>query len=346
MQKFALLLGSFVPVALGSTATTAALTGTQIERAAVLSMALDPDYAKSRLGVRMLGFLFAQDDVACDAIAEKLLNSNPSNHLTADAMTWYVKTLRDACAPRYHDALVLVRERSAVKKLNEHIDAALAAQDPTAPQYRADSVDLLALQIDLMQQLAGVKGSPAAARAMPLGATLGAVLQKGGMPRDLAEVTIQVARWGHQDMLAAHYDGGMLVFSRSVPARQWLLVETLRELLSVREIYDGSRFDIAQGLACLRGFDFRSYVKMRARDIRDDGGLLWVLTRRMSRIPAPTDPFEEDGMLVGVKLIAVSRHPDAVRMLREIGAAPGDRVPTLARAYAEKLGRRATQAGA
>ena len=65
--------------------------------------------------------------------------------------------------------------------------------------------------------------------------------------------------------------------------------------------------------------------------------MLWALADRLTRVPFPADRYEEDGMLLGIKLIVLSRHPDSLKMLQQIGAAPGDDIPEEARAYARKV---------
>ena len=132
----------------------------------------------------------------------------------------------------------------------------------------------------------------------------------------------------------------MLIFRRDYTRNRWVVGETLDELAPASETYQGKDFGIAQSIVCLRGQMFRGYIKQHGRQIRRDPGLLWALANRLTRVPFPSDRFEEDGMILGVKLITTSGNPDALKMLRQIGAAPGDDVPAEARAYANKLERK------
>ncbi|HTU64939.1 MAG TPA: hypothetical protein VMF52_03225 [Steroidobacteraceae bacterium] len=337
----ALVLGALV--SLPGAAAPAAPTPSDLERSVFLSMLLDPDYAKSRLGARILGQQFQQDDFVCDHIAEKLLKEPavPANGTVLDAIQWYIVTIRESCSGRYHDVLTQSRRRFTHEKLLKHIDAALAVPvDTSVTQYKEGGVDLLSRQIDLMQELGALRQSSASARGMAPGSTFGEVLERAGYPQDLTQLNYRVARYGRSNALVAHYrNGGMLIFRRDYARRHWVLGETLDELAPVSETYKGKDFGIAQSVACLRGTMFRGYIKGQGRRIRADNGLLWSLANRLTRVPFPSDKFEEDGMLVGVKLITTSRDPEALTMLRQIGAAPGDDIPEEARAYARKLER-------
>jgi hypothetical protein len=326
----------------------AAASPSELERSVFLLMALDPDYAKSRLGARILGQQFVRDDAVCDVIAERLLKEPPvpANAVAADAIQWYVVAIREACYGRYHDTLTIARQRFTHPKILKHIDAALAVPvDISVAQYKEGGVDLLTQQIDLMQQLGTLRGSSASARGMTLGSTFGDVLDRAGLPQDLEQLSYIIARYGHTNALVAHYrNAGMLIFRRDYVRKHWVLGETLDELAPVSATYEGTQFGIAQTIACMRGRMFREYIKRHGRKIRRDSGLLWTLANRLTRVPFPSDRYEEDGMLVGVKLIAGSRDPEALQMLRQIGAAPGEDIPAEARAYARKLERNALPA--
>jgi len=89
-----------------SNVEAATLAPSELEKAVFLSMTLDPDHSKSRLGVRILGQEFPKDDSICDAIAEKLLKEPPipADGVALDAMQWYIVTIRERCSGRYHDA--------------------------------------------------------------------------------------------------------------------------------------------------------------------------------------------------------------------------------------------------
>jgi hypothetical protein len=161
------------------------------------------------------------------------------------------------------------------------------------------------------------------------------------MPQDLSSLTLRIARYGRPSVLGAHYAGvGVLIFRRA-EGNRWLLADTLEELYSVADTYKGKHFGIAQSLACLRGETFRVYVKDHGREIRRDADLAWALAHRLSRTPESADRLEEDGMLVAVKLLVTSRQPDTLAMLKQIGAAPGEKGPQLARDYAAKIEREA-----
>ena len=102
----------------------------------------------------------------------------------------------------------------------------------------------------------------------------------------------------------------------------------------------GSNFAVAQSIACMRALPFRDYVKTHNRVIRSDTQLMWALADRMSATPFPADDFEEDGMLVSLAWIYASRNPESLEMLRKVAAAAGDKIPKVAREYADKLATR------
>jgi len=191
-----------------------------------------------------------------------------------------------------------------------------------------------------MQVLGNLRQSSASARGVTEGTTFGEVLERAGYPQDLAQLNYRIARYGRSNALAAHYrNAGMLIFRRDYNRNRWVLGETLDELAPVSETYQGKDFGVAQSVVCLRGQMFRGYIKQHGRQIRRDSGLLWALANRLTRVPFPADRFEEDGMILGIKLITTSGNPEALKMLKQIGAAPGDDVPAEARAYAGKLER-------
>jgi len=327
----------------------ASLSAEQIERAVFLHMTLSPDYEKSRLGVRILGQQFPNEDSLCDYVAERLLKEPIAPRgVAVDAISWYVNTLRDSCSTRYRDTLTLARQRYTDEKIIKYLDLALATPvTASVEQYKEGGVDLLSRQMELEQQLIELKRTGGSnLSGVVLGMPFGEVLQRAGVPQDLSSLTLRIARYGRADVLVAHYAGsGMLMFRRDPTGGKWLLADTFDEIYPVSETYKGPQFAVAQSLACLHGESFREYVKTHGRAIRQDVGLTWALTNRLSKTPFPADRYEEDGMLVGLKLIVTSRHPEKLDMLKQIGAAPGDKVPEAARAYVTKLeGRTATPA--
>jgi hypothetical protein len=340
-RVFWLALVAGVVVVCNANAAASRFTPSEIERAAFLSLALDPDYVKSKLGVRILGQEFPGDDAICDVIAERLLKEPPApaDRAAFDAYQWYVVIIRDKCSGRYHDTLTTVRERVTNEKLLKHVDVALAAPvDFTVPQYKEGGVDLLDKQIDVMQMLGTLPNASASARGTPEGTTFGEVLERAGFPQELTQMNFRIARYGRSNAMVANYrNGGMLIFRRDFTRNRWVVGEALEELGPVSEKYQGANFGVAQAVASLRGTMFRGYIKGNARKIRADPGILWALADRLTRVPFPSDRYEEDGMLLGIKLIVLSRHPDSLEMLQQIGAAPGDDIPAEARAYARKV---------
>jgi hypothetical protein len=326
----------------GAAVNAASLTPSELERAVFLSMTLDPDYDKSRIGVRILSQRYPQDDEICDHVAEKALKAPAStSSIATDAISWYVRTLSESCNPRYNDTLALVRQRQTHEKIVKFLDLALAkpATAPAVAQYKEGTIDLLAAQLELMQMLSGRQQVRGSAAGIAPGSTLGEVLGRAGIPRELAPMTLRIAKYGRKSVLAAHYDGtGLLMFTRE-GASQWVLADVLDELAPVGDLYKGPNFGVAQSLATLRGQAFRLYVKAKAREVRRDRELLWVLTQRVANSPFASDKFEADGLMVAVEVIAGSRHPEAVAMLKTIAASPGEDVPKRAGAYAEKLER-------
>lgn len=321
----------------------ASLPADQLERAIFLSMMLSQDSEKSRMGVRILGQRFPNDDSVCDHIAERLLKaSDPASRVAVDTIAWYVTTIRESCSSRYRNALTLARQRYTNEKITKHLDEALAIP-VTSPveQYAEGGVDLAARDAELQKLLSSIGNSSKTAGGIEPGATFGEVVQRAGVPQELTSMTLRVARYGRQSALVAHYSGSGLLMFRRAAGDQWTLVDSFAELFPVSETYKGTQFGIAQSLACLRGETFRVYLKTHAREIRQDPGLMWALTHRLIATPFPADDFEEDGMLVAVKLIASSRHAESLDMLKQIGAAPGEDVPEAARDYARKLARQA-----
>jgi hypothetical protein len=319
----------------------APVTPADLERVVFQSMMMSPDFERSRLGLRMFFLQFPQDDAACDYVAERLLKEPPPRDgVAADTIAWHVRTLNESCSPRYHDTLVLAQQRFTHKKIAEHIALALAKPaDSSVPQYAEGGVDLLARQLDIEQQLSELQRAGAhGLERVTTGMLLGEVLELAGIPRDFSSLTLRVARWGHQTVLAAHYAGsGMLIFRRDFTRNRLVLADTFDEQFPVGETYKGSNFAMAQSIACMRALPFRDYVKIHGRTIRPDTQLMWVLANRMSATPFPADDFEEDGMLVSLEWIYTSRDAESLEMLRKVAASPGDKIPRTARAYADKL---------
>ncbi len=325
-----------------SGAIAATPTPSELERAVFLSMALDSNHDKSRIGVRILSQRYPKDDELCDYVAEKLLKEPAStSSIATDAISWYVRVLSEHCNSRYNDTLALVRQRQTHEKIVKHLDLALArpANGTAVAQYKEGSVDVQATQIELLRMLSGRQQKRGAGAGIAPGVTLGEVLDRAGLPRELAPMTLRVAKYGRKSVLAAHYEGtGLLMFTR-LGAADWILADVFDELVPVNAAEQGPHFVVAQSLACLRGQALRIYVKSEARVIRQHRGLLWTLAERIAASPFPSDKFEEDGLMVGIEVIAGSRHPEAVAMLKKIGASPGEDFPKRARAYAEKLER-------
>jgi hypothetical protein len=320
------------------------LTAEQLERSAFLSLALSQDFKDARLGVRILGQQYPYDDSHCDFVAERLLKdaklADEQNAMAIDSIAWYVVTLRDFCSRRYREALTIARQRYANPKIVKNLDIALAAQDGDVEQYQEGGVDLVARRNELKGQFAALERPGADVSGIAPGTPLGEVLARAGMPRALSSITLRVGRFGQAEALAAHYAGSaLLVFRRDGTPLRWLFVDAFDELYPVDESYQGERFGVAQALASLRGEMFRGYVKDEILTIRGDSTLMWALTHRLSKLPFPSDRFEEDGMLVGLELIKDSRHRESPAMLKEVGAAPGGKIPRTARSYARALAR-------
>lgn len=338
IARFALASGALL-VSYGAQA--APLTPVELERVVFQSMVMSPDPERVRLGLRMLFLQFPNDEADCDYVAERLLKEPPpKNGVAADTTAWYVRTLNGSCPPRYHDTLVLAKQRLTHKKIAEHIEVALAKPvDSSVPQYAEGGVDLLARQLEVEQRLVEIQRSgkyhlDGVATSMPLGE----VLERAGLPRDFSSVSMRIARYGHQTVLAAHYAGSsMLIFRRDFSRNRLVLVDRFDEQFPVSESYQGPNFSVAQSIACMRALGFRDYIKNHSRVIRAETQLLWALANRAAATPFPADDFEEDGMLVSLAWIYVSRDADATAMLRKVGASPGDKVPKVARAYADSL---------
>ena len=333
-------LAPFALLLLGPT-HAGSLMPTQLERLAFQSLMMRTDLEDSRLGLRMLFQQFPADESACDYVAERLLKEPaPKNGEAADAIAWYVRILHESCPPRYHDVFVLAHQRYTQDKIVKFLDLALATPpNDSVPQYAEGSVDLLARQIDVEQQLmAAQRGGAHGVSMVGTGMALGDVLAVAGMPRDFSSLDIRIARWGQASVLAVHYDGSsMMIFRRDATRNRWMLADRFPELYPVSASYQGAQFATAQSLACLRGLPFRDFIKSNGRAIREDPRLMWAVANRLSSTPVPADEYEEDGMIVGMKWIVVSRHPESLAMLKKIAASPGDKLPKLAGEYVEKL---------
>jgi hypothetical protein len=328
-------------------------TPEQLERVVFESLMISPDLEKSRLGARMMAEQFSKDDAWCDYVAERLLKQpDPPDDIGEDAVAWWVKTLRDDCSSRYRRALTLARPRFTREKIVRHLNEAFERPfDKSVAQYAEGGVDLLAFQIDVEQRMTEMQRTTsrngAYATRVERRAVLGDVLAAAGIPRDLSSLTLRYSRWGHGTVLAAHYDGyAMLIFGRDGPRNQWLLADTYPELFPVSANYQGSRFDMAQFLACMRGLPFRDYIKIYGRTVRGDPEMIPVLAYRLRASAFPADDFELDALLIALKYIYASRHPDSVNLLRMVAAAPGDVIPRTANVYAGKLELRAARAQA
>lgn len=322
-------------------ARAATLAPVELERVVFEAMMMSPDPERVRLGLRMFFLQFPNDQPACDYVAERLLKEPPpKNGVATDTLAWYVRTLNESCPPRYHDTLVLAQQRFTHKKIQEHIEVALAKPaDSSVPQYAEGGVDLLALQLEVERKLVEIqRAGKHDVGGVSTGMPLGEVIERAGLPRDYSSLTLRVARWGHQTVLAAHYDGsGMLIFRRDFDRNRLVLADTFDEQYPVGESYKGPNFAVAQSIACMRALPFRDYVKTHARVIRSETQLMWVLANRMSATPFPADDFEEDGMLVSLAWIYSWRDPESLEMLRKVADSPGDKIPKVAREYADKL---------
>jgi hypothetical protein len=196
-------------------------------------------------------------------------------------------------------------------------------------------VDLLRHESEVQQQLKSLGQASGAIRGFSRGTTFGSVMRSAGLPLDFEPVTLHIARWGRSMTMVAHYRGSLLMFHR--PEGNWVLYDTYGELAPVDAGLTGRKFGIAQSLVSLRGDGFRVYIKEHGREIRQDRDYLWALANRLTRSPFPSDRYEEDGLFVALKLIVNSRHPESLKMLRQIADAPGDKLAEDARAYVKKL---------
>lgn len=328
----------------------ASRTPEELERLVFQSMMMSPDLERSRLGLRMLFQQSPNDQAECDYVAERLLKMQPpKNAVETDSISWFVRTLNESCPPRYHDALTLARTRITHRKIVEHFDLALArTPDSSIPQYAEGGVDLLARQLEIEQQLNEIQR--ATAKGVPhisQGITLGEMVETAGLPQDFSSLTLRVARWGRQTVLVAHYGGtGMLIFRRDISRNRWTLADSYPELFPVSSGYQGSQFAIAQSVACLRGLAFFDYVKIHNIVLRQDHALTWVLAHRLSANPFPLDDYEEAGLRVSLDWIYNSPHADKLDMTRQVAAAPGDKLPKVAREYVLALEKRAAKQAA
>jgi hypothetical protein len=319
-----------------SGARAAAPTGVQLERAVLLSMTLSHNYEESILGVRILAQRFPYDDSLCDYVAERLLKEPESPRGTAaEAVSWYVITLRDSCSARYRNVLTLAHQRYTNPAILKQLDIPpVKPADPAVKQYAEDEVDLLAREAELQRQLAALARGGSSARYVRAGATFATVLEVAGAPQGMSALI--------GSTLAMHYRGaGILIFHGDRATHVWTLGETFPELFPIGDSFQGTRFEVAQSIACLRRKPFRLYVKVHEDEIRKDPELMWVLANRLTHNGTPTDRYEEDGLLVALEVIVKSGHPDTIAMLKQIGAAPGGKVTEDARSFAGKLERQA-----
>jgi hypothetical protein len=314
----------------------------EIERSLFTLMFLSKDYERSRLAVRILGQTSRTDDSTCDLIAERLLKSSKdAQGVAIDAIAWYVATIRDHCSQRYRNALVQARKRYKDEAILRHFGRALALPpDESVEQYREGAVNLAAVEKELQQRLVPYRRSAKPENELALGITFGDALQVAGAPRDLSGLTLRFWRYARSSLLVAHYDGiGMLIFRRG-SGGVWSLVDIIAELNPIGEAYQGENFAMAQALSCLRGEAFREYVKLHHPQFRTDSGALWALARRLARTPFPADRFEEDGMLVAIKVIVNSRDAQTIDMLKLIGDSADTHFARTAGAYARRLDRK------
>lgn len=321
-----------------SDARAAAASAGGLERTVLLSMTLSHDYEESTLGVRILAQRFPYDDAACDVLAERLLKepTDPRGDAVT-AISWYVITLRDSCSARYRNALALAHQRQTNADILKQLDIPpVKAADPAVKQYAEDEVDLLAREAELQRQMSAAARGGGSARFVRPGASLATVLEVAGAPQGMSALI--------GSTLALHYRGsGILIFHGDRATHVWTLGEVFPELFAVGDSFQGTRFEVAQSLASLRRKPIRLYIKVHTNDIRRDPELMWVLANRLSSNGAPTDRYEEDGLLVGLEIIVKSGHPETIAMLKQIGAAPGDKVPEDARSFAAKLEKQAEQ---
>jgi len=321
---------------LSSKIDAAAPTGAQLERTVLLSMTLSHDYEESTLGVRILAQRFPSDDALCDVVAERLLKEPEPRGPAVEAVEWYVITLRDSCSARYRDTLALARQRFKNAAVLKRLDIApVKPADPAVRQYAEDEVDVLAREAELQRQMSAASRGGGSARFVRPGASLATVLDVAGAPTGMSALI--------GSTLAVHYRGSGILIFHGDRAHAWTLGEIFPELFPLSDSLTGTRFEVAQSLASLRRKPIRLYIKVHTAEIRRDPELMWVLANRLSHNGTPTDRYEEDGLLVGLEIIVKSGHPDTIAMLKQIGAAPGDKVPEDARSFAARLEREAGQ---
>jgi hypothetical protein len=292
---------------------------------------------EATLGVRILAQRFPYDDALCDYVAERLLKEPEPGGAAAVMVSWFVITVRDSCSARYRDVLALAHERFTNRAILKQLEIQpVQPANPSIKQYVEDEADLLAREAELQRDLASLSRSSSSARFVRKGASLATVLEVAGAPQGMSALI--------GSTLAVHYrDAGVLIFHGD-RAHLWTLGEVFPELVPLPVSLTGTRFEVAQSLASLRRKPIRLYVKVHEDEIRKDSELMWVLANRIAHNGTPTDRYEEDGLLVALEVIVKSGNPDALAMLKQIGASPGEKVPEAARSYAARLEKDAERA--
>jgi hypothetical protein len=144
------------------------------------------------------------------------------------------------------------------------------------------------------------------------------ILARLGSPDAVSGVT-QYGKWGRSATMVAHYIGtGLIAFRFDSHARKWLTFETATPLVSVVELYRGDQTGLANLIACFRGFAFRNLMKFYNRPILADPSMIDLLAERIADHSYESDKFDDDGMQMGVQLVAMAKDSKTSERLKKI----------------------------
>jgi uncharacterized protein with PIN domain len=257
-----------------------------------------------------------------------------------DTLAWYARLLGETDSARYRDALNLAKQRYTNKKIIARVDEALKRLGTKqAEQYAFQEIDRAGLRTDAQRAVtAQIKSDRQAFSAVRPKGRLSDVLEALGAPDEVTLTTVVIARYGRSTHLLAHYAGaGMVAFQYDFShSLGWSVIETMDELIPVKEFYTGTQFGMAQSIATLRGESYRLYLHGNARKILRDPTAKTVLIQRILAVPFPADRYEDDANAVAIKRLGRSRDAAMREPIEKIAAtAKGKDTAKMAKNYAE-----------
>ena len=285
------------------------------------------DLETARVGAVSVSRMFADDQAATDLLAESLVQVSPGELSRVQMGTLHhrLNAIGDLKNPRYRSVLLRSRELVELEDYRKRVDAIVAILGTSnVTQYEAGSLDWKSRQNELEYRLASrKKADRSALKTIAPETNLVDVLQRLGAPDTVSGIT-QYGKWGRSATMVAHYVGtGLVALRFDAQMAQWLVFETAEQLVSVVGFYRGEQLGLANMIACFRGYAFRNVMKYYGRAILKEPEIMDLLAERIAVNSYVSDKFDDDGMRVGVQLIATSKDAKTAGRLKKIAESAG-----------------------